>query len=113
MSGQGNERRVAPRYEFRVPLRLRTRGATSGQRFAAETLNLSERGFCFIAERPLALGNRITVEMTVPQEITGHPPVEIEATARVVYVEDDIANGRRRIGACFEQIEPVAAGYGA
>jgi hypothetical protein len=111
MSGMGNERRVAPRYEFHVPLRLRAYGATNGQRFAGETLNLSERGFCFTAERPLALGSRIRVEMTMPREITGHQPVDIEATARVVYVEDDMGNGSRRFGACFEKLEPVVVGY--
>jgi hypothetical protein len=112
MSGSGNERRLSPRHEFTLPLRLHTKGASNGLRFAGQSLNLSERGLCFTAERQLGLGSQIEVELTMPREITGHQSMDVECTARVVYVDPaEGGKGQTRFGACFESIEPVVPGY--
>ncbi len=109
------ERRLSPRLEFRLPLRMRiAANPKSGQTesFRGETLNVSERGICFTAERSLRLGTPLEVSLTMPREITGHQATEVLCSARVVHVQPGLTpKAPPRIGAYFEQVEPAAASY--
>lgn len=105
------ERRLFPRLEFRVPLRLRVLEANKSETFQAESVNLCERGVCFNTDRPFRVGTPLEVTLTMPREITGHNATDVKCTARVVHVQPGRnAAVKPTIGAYFEQVEPITGG---
>jgi PilZ domain len=112
-----NERRIAPRKAFSIPVRIRPMATesvtvaagggmrpknvmTSGpvQKAAAgpvkvvdmldgETVNLSERGVYFRSAQKVKIGQSVELYFTLPCELTGRSPEPVKCSARVVHVE--------------------------
>jgi hypothetical protein len=127
---KSNERRMSPRKTFVAPIRFRllaeeiassigiasagsksaleTRASLASlEQYAAETVNISERGLCFLSAEKLAIGEPLEMTFTLPRDLTGRNTEEVCCNARVVHVDPERSNGAWRIGAYVESYRPV------
>lgn len=127
---KSNERRMSPRKTFVAPIRFRllteeiatsVAAASAGSRsarearttlasleqFAAEAVNISERGLCFLSAEKLVEGEPLEMTFTLPRDLTGRTTEEVRCNARVVHVDPELSNGAWRIGAYVESYKPV------
>lgn len=127
---KSNERRMSPRKIFATPVRFRqiseevaasigaavaaarsareTRATLASlEHFAAEAVNISERGLCFLTAERLEIGESLEMNFTLPRDLTGRATEEVCRNARVVHVDPEGANGAWRIGAYVESYKPA------
>jgi hypothetical protein len=86
MKKTGADRRISPRYGFRVPLRVRLWKSEAPEQ-RAESVNLSPHGVYFATDAPLREGETVEILLKMPQEITDEPTTEWRCTGHVVRVE--------------------------
>jgi hypothetical protein len=100
-----SDRRVSPRYNFKLPLRVRIwKSAIPEQRTESE--NLSERGIYFATNSPLRVGTAVQVLLKMPEEITGEPTNEWLCSGHVVHMEpSDSPRGKLGVGVQFDCYE--------
>ena len=100
-----SDRRVSPRHNFKLPLRVRIlKSAIPEQRTESE--NLSERGIYFPTNSPLRVGTAVQVLLKMPMEITGEPANEWLCSGHVVRVESfDSPRGKLGVGVQFDCYE--------
>ena len=105
MNIAGSDRRVSPRHNFKLPLRVRIwNSALPEQRTESE--NLSERGVYFPTNSPLRVGTAVQVLLKMPEEITGEPANEWLFSGHVVRIEPfDSPRGKLGVGVQFDCYE--------
>lgn len=80
------DRRVSPRHNCKLPLRVRVlKSAIPEERTESE--NLSARGIYSPTNSPLRVGTAIQVLLKMPEEITGEPTIEWLCSGHVVRIE--------------------------
>jgi len=80
------DRRSSQRHNIKTSLRVRVwKSGLPEER--AESVNLSQRGTFFLADRRLAEGEIIEVLLKMPEEVTGQPTTEWRCTGHVVRTE--------------------------
>jgi hypothetical protein len=82
-----NERRLAPRKRFALPVRFLIRTSVALEMFRGETVDLSDYGLNLKTPHHLRVGEPLEVYMTLPTELTGRKPEDVRCDARVVHVE--------------------------
>jgi len=97
-----SDRRVSPRHNFKLPLRVRIlKSEIPEQRTESE--NLSERGIYFPTNSPLRIGTAVQVLLKMPEEITGEPANEWLCSGHVVRIESfDSPRGTLGVGVQFD-----------
>jgi len=100
-----SDRRVSPRHNFKLPLRVRIlKSPIAEQR--TESVNLSEGGIYFPTNSPLRVGNAVQVLLKMPEEITGEPTNEWLCSGHVVHTEaSDSPRGKLGVGVQFDCYE--------
>jgi len=108
----GSERRVAPRFIMKVPLRFRpVKAAAHIPEQPADSMNISTRGVYFATDLPVREGSPVQVLLRMPKEVIGGLVTEWLFTGRVAHVEPmPFANGKTGIGIQFLYYE-VAQPY--
>jgi hypothetical protein len=97
--------RNAPRLQVKADLRVRI-WKSDAPELRAESVNLSERGIFFLADRVFQKGEAVEVFLQMPREITGEAPTEWRCTGLVVHVQSiDAAKGRQGVGVRFDCYE--------
>lgn len=127
---KSDERRMSPRKIFATPVRFRqiteevaasiaaAVGTSKSMRearatmaslahFAAEAVNISERGLCFLTAEKLEVGGPLEMNFTLPRDLTGRATKDVCCNARVVHVDPEGPNGAWRIGAYVESYKPA------
>jgi hypothetical protein len=104
------ERRIAPRKDFTMPVRVRVRTDlfapapkrrtdARGNRADAtlapnmldgEMVNISELGIYFKSNEHVAFGEELEVSFSLPGELTGRSPENVRCSGRVVHVNTSI-----------------------
>ena len=122
-----DERRIAPRKSYAIPVRFNViteqramvgAAATAPARQNAKVLttiplpkqgeivNLSERGIGFKTRQNLNVGENVEIFFTLPTALTGRAPEDVRCNARVVHVDKTgDANGMIGIGAAINRFE--------
>jgi hypothetical protein len=122
-----DERRIAPRKSYAIPVRFNViteqramvgAAATAPARQNAKVLttiplpkqgeivNLSERGIGFKTRQNLDVGENVEIFFTLPTALTGRAPEDVRCNARVVHVDKTgDANGMIGIGAAINRFE--------
>ena len=105
MSGFQTDRRLAERHSLKRPLRVHIWKSRIPE-YAAESINISQRGIYFKANSPLSEGEAIEVFFDMPEEIIGEPSSEWRCTGHVVRVEPiEAAGGKLGVGVQFDCYE--------
>ncbi len=104
------ERRLAERFDLKIPLRLRI--AKSGSlEHTVESLNVSTRGILFAADLSLCKGTPVHLAFEMPEVITHKPTSEWRCTGHVVHVQPNGSpHGATRVGVrfdCYEVLQLV------
>jgi len=81
------ERRSAPRFIMRIPIRLRVSPLKAVPEIAAETLNISRCGVYFSTDCALEKNATIQVLMKLPREVTLGYSKKCLVTGRVAHVQ--------------------------
>ncbi len=105
MNGAKSDRRVSRRLSLRIPLRLRVCGS-SGSEWAAESVDLSERGVLLTTELVLQVGTELELHLEIPDQIMGMPKMEWCCMGRVVHVQRDVSSkGSLAAGVHFSRLQ--------
>jgi len=75
------ERRLATRFNFKLPLRVRISKSAAPER-AAESLNVSARWMYFATDLPLQKGTPVQLVFAMPEEVSHKPTAD--GTAQVM-----------------------------
>jgi len=78
-----NERRLARRIEFKVPMTVRVWKSVSPEQ-KVECMNVSERGVYFASGTRFEQGEQLELVIKMPKEIVGQPKTNWRCTSRVV-----------------------------
>jgi hypothetical protein len=108
------DNRITPRLAVKADLRVRIWKSDIPE-LHAQSVNLSERGIFFVADRIFQRGEAVEVFLQMPKEVTGEPPTEWRCTGLVVHVQSmSGAKGRQGVGVRFDCYEVSrSAGIGA
>ena len=104
------ERRVAIRFDFKIPLRVRISRSAAPER-AAESLNVSARGMYFATDLPMQKGTPVHLVFEMPEEVSHKPVAEWHCTGHVVHVQPRRApQGAICVGVAFDcyEVLPLA-----
>ena len=106
----GTERRLAERFDLKIPLRVRIAKATALDH-RAESMNISTRGIYFATDLPLCKGTPLHLVFEMPEQVTHKPTSEWHCTGHVVYVETNSSpQGETCVGVrfdCYEVLQLV------
>jgi hypothetical protein len=80
-------KRLTPRFELRMKVRIRLSGMPRKMELAGETRNVSAQGIYFVTDSRLSVGAVVEMPIAMPREITGKPAAEYYYTGKVVRVE--------------------------
>jgi hypothetical protein len=99
----GSERRVAPRFIMKVPLRFRpVKAPPHIPEEPANSMNISTRGVYFATDMPVSEGSPVKISLKMPREVIGGLVSEWLFTGRIVHVEPvPFANGKTGVGVQF------------
>jgi hypothetical protein len=108
----GTERRLAERFGFKIPLRVRIpKSGVSEQ--SAESLNVSARGVCFVTDLPLRKGTPVQLAFEMPEEVSHKPTSEWRCTGHVVHIRaNSSSQGAICAGVAFDCYEVLPAAHG-
>lgn len=96
------ERRSRTRYPLKLPLSVRSTGASPTGGILAECKDVSSQGVYFFLEQPLSTGAPLEIMLTLPPEITRGDPVRVRCEAHVSRAET-LGKGRVGIAAKIER----------
>jgi hypothetical protein len=103
------ERRIAERFDLKIPLRVRILKSAAPER-RAESLNVSARGIYFATNLPLRKGTPVQVMFEMPEEVTHKPASEWHCTGHVVHVQpNNSPQGTICVGVRFDCYEVLQA----
>jgi PilZ domain len=80
------ERRLAERFDLKIPLRVRI-AKPAALDHTAESLNISTRGIYFATDLPLSKGTPVHLVFQMPEEVAHKPASEWRCTGHVVHVQ--------------------------
>jgi hypothetical protein len=104
------ERRIAERFGFKIPLRVRIAKPAALEQIV-ESLNVSTRGISFTTDLPLCKGMPVHLTFEMPEEVTRKPASEWRCTGHVVHVQSiSSPQGATYVGVgfdCYEVLLPV------
>jgi hypothetical protein len=101
------ERRSEMRVSVRGPVRFRpVTNPVSSERFA-ETVNMSQSGFCIATDFELQVGMQVELFLKIPREVSGDDTTEVRCVARVVRVDAGSIGGKLSVGMRIERYEPL------
>lgn len=96
------ERRSAPRFMMRIPIRIRLPESQASVEINAETMNISRCGIYFSTERPIQKNTTVQILMKLPREVTLGYSKKCLVTARVAHVQPfGSTPGRSGVGVHF------------
>jgi Tfp pilus assembly protein PilZ len=104
------ERRLATRFDFKLPLRVRISKSGAPER-AAESLNVSARGMYLATDLPLQKGTPVHLVFEMPEEVSHKPAAEWHCTGHVVHVQPSRSPlGAIGVGLAFDcyEVLPLA-----
>jgi len=94
---RADERRLTPRYNLKIPLRVQPIGVPSTPIRLAESSDVSARGIYFASDLPFQVGTALQIVFRMPEEVTGETPREWNCRGRVVRADAD-ADSRGKTG---------------
>jgi PilZ domain-containing protein len=109
------ERRLAARFNFKLPVRVRIPKSTVPEQWA-ESLNVSPRGIYFVTDLSLQKGMAVQVTFEMPEEVSKKPSSQWRCTGHVVHVEPNhTPQGAICVGLAFDcyEILPIAQTLGS
>ena len=99
------ERRLAPRLNVKLPIRIRDPKSTLPEQWA-ESLNVSPRGIYLTTGLSLQKGSAVQLTFEMPEEVSKKPPSEWRCTGHVVHVEPNHSpHGAICVGVAFDCYE--------
>jgi hypothetical protein len=105
-----------PRFEMRIPVRIRPLSSGISPSLATESLNVSATGVLFTTDARFENGTTVEVLLRMPEEIVGTPGNDWRCTGQVVRIEDRAtATARFEVGVkfyCYEVVAKSAAATG-
>ena len=78
------ERRLTPRYNLKIPLRIQPVDEPKALETRAESANVSSRGIYFFSDLPFQVGTLLQIVFRMPKEVTGESSREWNCRGRVV-----------------------------
>jgi len=98
------DRRFVFRHDMKTRLRVRIwKSLVPEQR--GTSVNLSERGICFVTALPLEKGELVEILLKMPEQVSGEPMTEWRCTGSIVRVERDDSTNEYRVGMEFYRCE--------
>jgi hypothetical protein len=82
-----DERRYTPRYNLKIPLKIKPLGASKVPAQSVESANVSARGIYFASALPFQIGASLQISFRMPEEVTGKISPEWNCRGRVVRVD--------------------------
>jgi len=79
-----SDRRLAPRYNLKIPLRIQPIGEPKAAERAADSEDVSTRGIYFLSDLSFPVGTPLQIKLRMPPEVTGKTSREWNCTGRVV-----------------------------
>jgi len=99
------ERRLAERFNLKIPLRIRIAKPATLER-TAESLNISTRGISFTTKVSLCKGTPVHLTFEMPEEVTHKAASEWRCTGHVVHVQPNSSpKGATCVGVRFDCYE--------
>ena len=99
------ERRLAERFDLKIPLRVRI-AKSAALDHTAESLNISTRGIFFTTDLALSKGTPVHLVFEMPEEVTHKPASEWHCTGHVVHVQPNGSpQGATCVGVGFDCYE--------
>jgi Tfp pilus assembly protein PilZ len=96
------ERRSAPRFIMRIPIRFRLADLETGEEILAETMNISRCGIYFSTDHFLEKNSTVRILMKLPREVTLGYSKKCLVTGRVAHVQPLAASpGKSGVGVHF------------
>jgi hypothetical protein len=103
--------RLAPRFNFNIPVRIRRLDESGSMEYAVQTSNLSEGGMYFLSDIPLEMDTPIRAYLMMPEQIFGKPAVRWCCDGRVVRLDPSGPPGSRLgVGVSFHTYSALTAG---
>jgi hypothetical protein len=98
-----------PRFDMRIPVRIRSLNSGISPSLATESLNVSATGLLFTTNAKFEHGATVEVLLRMPEEIVGAPANEWRCTGQVVRIEErETPTARFEVGVKFYCYEVVA-----
>jgi PilZ domain len=99
------ERRLAARFNVKLPVRVRIPKSSAPEQWA-ESLNVSPRGICFATDLSLQKGSAVHVTFEMPEEVSKKPPSEWRSTGHVIHIQPSSSpQGAICVGVAFDCYE--------
>ena len=92
---RAEERRLTPRYNLKIPLRIRPVDTPRSPVRLAESSNVSARGIYFFSDLPFQVGTALQIVFRMPEEVTGETPREWNCRGHVVRTDTDAQSCRK------------------
>ena len=92
---RADERRLTPRHNLKIPLRVQPVGLPRSPARLAESANVSSRGIYFSSDLPFPVGTALEVTFRMPEEVTGEAPREWICKGRVVRADAESGSSSR------------------
>jgi len=103
---KADERRLAPRHNLKIPLRVQPVGLPRAPVRLPESTNVSSRGIYFSSDLPFQVGTALEVTFRMPEEVTGEAPREWICKGRVVRADaENGSSDRTGIGVEIQSYE--------
>lgn len=100
----GAERRAMRRFDIRLPALVKLSG-NGFREVLTEIQNVSARGVFFYLDRPVTLGSKVEITLTLPSHITLTEAVRVRFRASVLRVEANSGMARMGVAALIEEYE--------
>src|ERR1700722_5076046 len=97
----GVERRTAKRLIMRVPMRVRGTWEAPQNERGVESMNISIRGTYFASEEKFLVGQKIEVQLKMPEVVVSGQKTEWRFTGRVTHVDTLGTYGKSGVGVHF------------
>jgi PilZ domain len=103
--------RLAPRFNFNIPVRIRRLDESGSLEHAVQTSNLSEGGMYFLSDIPLEMDTPIRAYLVMPEQIFGKPVIRWCCDGRVVRLDPSGPAGCKLVvGISFHTYAALTAG---
>ena len=104
----GQERRIDPRVDIKVPIRFRPITQPASAELQGESVNVSQRGVYMATNYPLKVGAQVELKMRMPRELAGAAATEVRCTAHVVHIQPStFLGGRAGVGLRIDRYEAL------
>ena len=103
---KADERRLTPRHNLKIPLRVQPVDLPRAPVWLNESTNVSARGVYFSSDLSFQVGTALQVTFRMPEEVTGEAPREWIRKGRVVRADAEAgSSGRTGIGVEIQSYE--------